>query len=422
MFKFIHAADIHLDSPLHKLDAYEGAPVHQIRQATRAAFENLVNLAMNQQVSFVLISGDLYDGDWKDYNTGLYFVSQMCRLRDANIPVFIIAGNHDAASKITKNLKLPDGVTIFSSNSPETFQMKHPGVAVHGQSFASPAVTKDLSADYPPAQPGCFNIGMLHTCASGKEGHAPYAPCTLDGLTSKGYDYWALGHIHKREILKENPVIVFPGNIQGRHIRETGAKGCLLVTVDDNGKTVTDFMPLDVIRWFELPVDASGADNGYDVIERFNKGLKALIDQNTGMPLVVRVILSGDTIAHNDLVSGRERWKNEIRATAADISNDNVWVEKIKIHSKLPAPDTFPETADGPIRELEAIIDELRNHPENLILLAKEELSSLEVKLPPELRENDDPLLLSDPEWLSGLLEQVNPMLMKRLMQKGTPE
>ena len=116
MFKFLHAADIHLDSPLHKLDHYEGAPVEEIRQATRRAFENLINLAIVEKVAFVLLTGDLYDGDWKDYNTGLYFASQMSKLREAGIPVYIIAGNHDAASKITKTLKLPEGIKIFSAD------------------------------------------------------------------------------------------------------------------------------------------------------------------------------------------------------------------------------------------------------------------------------------------------------------------
>lgn len=252
MFKFIHAADIHLDSPLHKLDYYEGAPVNEIRQATRGAFENLVYLAISEGVAFILLVGDLYDGDWKDYNTGLYFVSQMRKLREAQIPVFIIAGNHDAASKITKNLRLPDGVEIFPSQAPKTIQMDNPDVAIHGQSFSSPSIKKDLSANYPSAIPGCFNIGMLHTCATGKEGHEPYAPCTIDGLTSKGYDYWALGHVHNRGILKDDPLIVFPGNIQGRHIRETGPKGCMLVSVEDDGMPALEFKPLDVIRWFIL--------------------------------------------------------------------------------------------------------------------------------------------------------------------------
>jgi len=103
MFTFLHAADIHLDSPLLKLEHYDGAPVEDLRQATRRALENLVELAVVESVDFVLIAGDLYDGDWKDYNTGLYFVSQMTRLREAGIPVYIIAGNHDAAIRVLQN-------------------------------------------------------------------------------------------------------------------------------------------------------------------------------------------------------------------------------------------------------------------------------------------------------------------------------
>ncbi len=422
MFKFIHAADIHLDSPLHKLDSYEGAPVQLIRQASRAAFEKLVNLAIDHQVSFILLCGDLYDGDWKDYNTGLYFLSQMRKLRDANITVFIIAGNHDAASKITKFLKLPQGITVFSAKEPQTIKLPDLDVAVHGQSFAMPAVTKDLSAAYPDAHPGCFNVGMLHTCVTGKEGHAPYAPCTIDGLIAKGYDYWALGHVHKFEILKKNPLIVFPGNIQGRHIRETGAKGCLLVTVDDNGKPETDFIALDIIRWFALSVDATGTDSVYEVIDRFKTQLSDLINENPEVPLVVRVVVTGKTIAHNDLVSGMERWKNEIRATASDISQENVWVEKIKIHTTTPVSDTQFETADGPINELADYIDELHAEPEKLRSLISEELSALEVKLPLELKKGDEPLLLSDPRWLSDLLEHVKPLLMERLMKMDGSE
>lgn len=418
MFKFIHAADIHLDSPLHKLDLYEGAPVQMIRQATRAAFENLVTLAIDQQAAFVLISGDLYDGDWKDYNTGLYLISQMRRLRDAGISVFVIAGNHDAASRITKSLKLPEGVTILSSRTPETIMLTDLQVAIHGQSFASPAITRDLSADYPPPCGGFYNIGMLHTGVSGKEGHAPYAPCTIDGLVSKGYDYWALGHVHKREVLTENPVIVFPGNIQGRHIRETGAKGCLLVTVSDSGATRSEFVATDVVRWFTLPVDVSEAENGYEIIAHFTDGLKDLISQNPGIPLVVRTVFSGAAPAHNEFISDPDRWKNEIRAAAADISSETVWIEKIKINTRVPETDILIP-ADGPVRELTEIIAQLRKNPEDLCRMAAAELSALAGKLPPELFSEDDPLPIDDPEWLAMILDQIHPLLIQRLIKKG---
>jgi len=256
MLRFIHAADIHLDSPLLKLEQYEGAPIEALRGATRQALQNLTQLAISESVDFVLISGDLYDGDWKDYNTGLYFIKQMAKLKDAKIKVFIVAGNHDAGSKMSKTLRLPDNVLMFPSDKPDTVRLENLGVAIHGQSFSTPAVKKDLSSAYPYAISGFFNIGMLHTGATGLEGHEPYAPCTIEGLKAKGYDYWALGHVHKRTILSENPMIVFPGNIQGRHILESGAKGCMLVSADDSVNM--EFRPLDVIRWETVRIDSNG--------------------------------------------------------------------------------------------------------------------------------------------------------------------
>jgi exonuclease SbcD len=169
MLKFIHAADIHLDSPLKGLEDYEGAPVEEIRAATRRALENLVKLAIEEQVDFVLIAGDVYDGDCTDYNTGLFFTGQLVQLREAGIPVYLIAGNHDAANKMSRSLKLPDNTRMLSHEEPETVLLEELRVAIHGQSFASQAVTDDLSQGYPEARKGMFNIGMLHTSATGRE-------------------------------------------------------------------------------------------------------------------------------------------------------------------------------------------------------------------------------------------------------------
>src|SRR5262249_13962811 len=175
---FLHAADIHLDSPLRGLEQYEHAPAERIRGATRRAFERLIDLALERRVDFVLIAGDLYDGDWRDYNTGLYLARQLGRLRDAAIPVFVIAGNHDAANKMTRVLRLPGNVQLLSPAAPQTIRLDDLEVAIHGQSFAREAVTDNLVAGYPAAIPGWVNIGLLHTGLTGLEGHAPYAPCT----------------------------------------------------------------------------------------------------------------------------------------------------------------------------------------------------------------------------------------------------
>lgn len=418
MFSFLHAADIHLDSPLHKLDYYEGAPIEALRQATRRAFENLVELAITESVAFVLIAGDLYDGDWKDYNTGLYFISQMSKLREANIPVYIIAGNHDAASKITKTLRLPDNVTLFPEDQPATSRINELNVAIHGQSFATPAVKKDLSVQYPPPLPGCFNIGLLHTCATGREGHEPYAPCNIKGLQLKGYDYWALGHVHQYEILLDDPPILFSGNIQGRHIRETGPKGCLFVTVDDDERTNIEFKSLDVIRWVKIAADVSQIETGYEIIDLFGDHLEKVMEQNKDLPLIVRVEIYGSPQAHDELAGDPEKWTNEVRSAAIDISGGRVWIEKVKILTNSSPDIQSLSTTTGPVPELLGYIDEIRSDPEHLMALGKV-LDELKKKLPREFKESVEGVNLDDPEWIRRMLDQVRPMLLNQLLKKG---
>ncbi|MDY6880262.1 MAG: DNA repair exonuclease [Desulfatiglans sp.] len=421
MFRFLHAADIHLDSPLHKLEGYEGAPVDELRQATRRAFENLVETAIREPVAFVLISGDLYDGDWRDYNTGLYFVSQMNRLKGAGIPVYLVSGNHDAASKISKALRLPENVHLFPSKEPATHTIEELGVAVHGRSFATPAVKEDLSIQYPSALRGYFNIGMLHTCATGHEGHEPYAPCTLEGLQSKGYDYWALGHVHQHQILADDPPVLFPGNTQGRHIRETGPKGCVIVSVEENGRTNWEFRPLDVIRWVLIHMDVSNAHTGYEVVDLFHDHLEKALHKNQGLPLVTRVVIKGNTDAHPELASHLEQWTNEIRSVAADMSGASVWVEKVKFSTSPPLSHKDRVLSDGAIGELVHLFEELRLNPDCLHDLALE-LEDLGRKMPTELKEDPEGILLNDPDWLESILDQVQPMLLERLIRKRDPE
>lgn len=417
MFSFIHTADIHLDSPMHKLDAYDGAPVEQFRLSTRRALENVVGLAIAQKVAFVLISGDLYDGDWKDYNTGLYFILQMNRLRDAGIPVFIVAGNHDAASSITRSLRMPDNVVVFAAGRAETRLMNDPPVAIHGQSFASPAEKKDLSRDYPEPRPGRFNIGMLHTSATGRPGHESYAPCTQAGLREKGYHYWALGHVHQYEVLCDDPCIVFPGNTQGRHIREAGPKGCLLVTVNDNMGVSLDFTPTDAVRWVPVIVDACGATDPYDVVGDFAGRLESLMSAHNGMPLAVRVDVTGEAEAAADLTADPERWIGEIRAAAMEAGGGRVWVEKVRFYCRLPSDIEQPPSG-GAMETLLALFDELACDTEAREELAGE-LADLYRKLPRELKEGPDGIRCDDPDWIGELLEQVRPELVGRLMRKG---
>ena len=416
MFKFIHTADIHLDSPLRGLQRYEGAPVEEIRQATRRALENPVELAIDQSVAFVLIAGDLYDGDWKEFRTGLFFVTQMARLREASIPVLIVAGNHDAANKMTRKLPLPENVTVLSHRKPETIRIEPCDVAIHGQGFAKAAVLDNLACQYPVADPGLFNIGLLHTSATGREGHEPYAPCTLDDLRGRGYDYWALGHIHKAEVVCQDPPVVFPGNVQGRSVRETGAKGCVLVTVDDDHRADIQPQAIDVFRWEICRISAADIRTGEDLLDRIRDRFSQLSQSAEGRSVAVRVEIAGDCPAHRNLAAEPQRWTNEIRAVAQDVGG-GVWVEKVALATSLPPQSQGIDALDGPVGDLVRYVEEIRSMPDKLAALAGE-LADLRDKLPAELKEGPDALGLDRPEKIGEMLEQVEPLLVQQLLRR----
>ena len=391
---FIHAADIHLDSPLKGLERYENAPVERIRGAARRAFTRLIDFAIEKTVDFVLISGDLYDGDWRDYNTGLYLVRQLGRLRDAKILVFVIAGNHDAANKMTRALRLPGNVRFLDHERPETIRLEELGVAIHGQSFAKAAVMENLAAGYPPPVSGYTNIGLLHTGMGGVDGHERYAPCTLDELRLRGYDYWALGHIHARQILCHEPMVVFAGNVQGRHIRETGPKGCLLVTIHADQCIEAVFQRLDHVRWERGAVDTSGLEAESEILGRvadmFDRLLASEPDPD-GM-LAVRVTMSGASPFHRRLHADPDRFVAEIRSLATECGGDRLWIEKVEFQTRPPSAATIPE---GPFEDLLDAIELLGADPAAMGSVV-DELAELKRKLPAELIHDPDSPRLDD--------------------------
>lgn len=413
--RIVHAADIHLDSPLHGLERYEGAPVDALRGATRRALENLVVLCEEEGAQILLIAGDLYDGDWQDYGTGLFFARQMSRLRDAGVQVFVVRGNHDAQSRITRSLKLPDNVVTFGSAAAETRVLDDLGIALHGRSYAQRDTKEDLSATYPSPVPGLLNVGLLHTSTTGRPPHHPYAPCAPSDLAAKGYHYWALGHVHAREILSERPWIVFPGNLQGRHARETGPKGCTLVTADGTDVRSVEHRALDVVRWIDLAVDVAGCATETDALERFEHALRRDALTAAHDVCAVRVRLRGATRAHGALHRKREGWQADARSFATGVSSGRVWLEKI-LFETTPAADVAALAArGGVIGELVAEIDAIRTSPGRLAELAGS-LKDLRGRLPVAARDGDDPLQL-DADFVRALLADVESTLLPRLVE-----
>jgi DNA repair exonuclease SbcCD nuclease subunit len=398
-----------LDSPLSGLSKYEGAPVEQIRGATRRALENLVKLCLAESAELLVIAGDLYDGDWRDYSTGLFFSKQMSALRAGNVQVVWIRGNHDAASKLTAHLHLPDNVRELSHKRPESFLLERMGVAVHGQGFETRDVTSDLSLRYPEPKRSLFNVGLLHTALEGRAGHASYAPCRLSALVDRGYDYFALGHVHTREVLSEQPWIVFPGNLQGRHAREPGAKGATLVTVESEQVRAVEHRALDEVRWHVAEVDVASERTLDGVLERVREELNAAVAASEGRLAAVRVRIHGASAAHELLALRSERVVEEVRALTLDLSGE-AWLEKVELATR-------PLAQRIPLREREDAIGELLRglshltHDDAALLELAGELAELKRKLPPELREGPDAIDLESPDALRHLLSEVEATL-----------
>lgn len=416
MFRFIHTADIHLDSPLRGLETYDDAPIEEIRAATRRAFENLIDLAIEEEVAFVLIAGDLYDGDWKDYNTGLFFARQMGRLDKAGIKAFIVSGNHDAASNTTKAMPLPANVTLFSNKKPQSVILDDIGVICHGQSYSNKTVMENLAANYPQNETGYFNIGVLHTSLIGREGHENYAPCSLDELKSKGYDYWALGHIHKREVVCEDPLVIFAGNIQGRHIKEIGPKGATLVTVDNGRISELEERELDVLRWAVCQVELSGCETPESVNNAVRQVLELAHDNAAGRSLGARLVLTGKCPVHAQLLERTAQWTDEFRGIAASLGD--VWLEKVKFQTRraVSLDDIIGE--DTAIAGLIRSIQKLDFDGDSIMELVPE-LATLKNRLPAEIHTSDDPFLDTSPERIVELRTEVQEMLISKLLQHG---
>lgn len=420
MFKFIHTADIHLDSPLRGLSQYEGAPVDLLRNATRLAFSKLIDMALEEEVAFIVIAGDLYDGDWRDFNTGLFFVSEMNRLRRNNIRCFLLYGNHDAESQLTKNLPLPDNVSVFGTRKSQTFNLDDIHVALHGHSFKQRDTVDNLAADYPEPVSDAFNIGVLHTGLGGYAAHAKYAPCTLDQLKFKGYDYWALGHIHKQEVLHENPHIIFSGNLQGRHIREQGAKGAVLVTVGENTITDMEWIYPDCVRWTQLEIDLTTHNSHEEALRISKEAMQKAIDQEADRrTLVIRLILNNISpeLCHS-IMLGEAYFRAELQSLATGSHGEALWIEKIKFK-------VFSKTAAQPLKnhqdavyELQGLLAEAPKDPA-LIHKINKDLGVLLSRLPLEIRSNSDlEFLLNLKEKKTGkLVEEVTPFLLSFLRE-----
>ncbi|MGD0434779.1 MAG: DNA repair exonuclease, partial [Acetobacteraceae bacterium] len=298
-YRFVHAADIHLDSPLKSLALRDPELAELIGNATRRAFVGLVDLCLTEQVDALLLAGDLYDGDQTSMKTARFLADQVRRLHAARVQVFVIRGNHDALSRITKELTFPDSVTVFGGRAGAIEVARASTdfpVTIHGLSFAQPHAPDSLLDRFRPPAQGAVNIALMHTSLAGAPGHDNYAPCSIADLAASGFDYWALGHIHKRSVVvQDRCTIVMPGMPQGRDIGESGAKSVTLVTIADDRSIHVEERFTSVAQFGSVPIDLTGIELWEDMIEAVTKNLNLARDHTKSEHLVARLHFSGRT-------------------------------------------------------------------------------------------------------------------------------
>jgi len=422
--KFIHVADVHLDSPLRGLEEYEGAPVERLRLATRRALENVVQLCLDEQVDFLLIAGDLFDTDCRDFNAALWAAKQMRILNNVGIQVYMILGNHDSREEMTRQAPWPDNVQLFDHKQPHSLDHPTLPVTFHGMSYPKREVLQNLVPDYPTAVPGRFNIGLLHCNAGGNANHDSYAPCTVAELVAKQYDYWALGHVHDYQLLHEHPHVVYSGNTQGRHAREVGHKGCVLVTIENGQVQPLEFRQTDVLRWFRAPIILEVDDDIDVLLDHTRSALTSIVAQSDKRLAAVRLEYSGQCQVHRKLSRqlDRDDVVAQIRGLGQDFGDD-VWIEKVKFNTRLPLDVAALRQGQDLVGELLREIEGIGLDPARLLKMHEETLKALDAKVGRQLAKhaantkNAEQIELDDPVRLGAWLRDAEDLLLRHLIE-----
>ena len=349
-FRFIHTADIHLDSPLRSLSLRDPDLAGLIGDATRQALVAIVDLCLEEQVDALIVAGDLYDGDQTSMKTARFLATQMQRLHEANISVYKIRGNHDALSRITQELVLPPSVKIFGARA-EAIELPHNGsnIVIHGLSFAKPQAPDSLLPKYKPPLPDAVNIGIMHTSLAGASGHDPYGPCNVAELHSSGFDYWALGHIHQHSQHAGQRAVIMPGMPQGRDINEAGEKTVSLVTIGDDRSIFIEERLTSIAQFERLTIDVTNAVDWRDVVGAIETGLSEKRHGTPSEHLVGRLKLVGNTPLAWQLRRDADLLLAEAEQRAQGIGK--TWIEKIDLAIQ-PMDGTQTASIADPLVEL----------------------------------------------------------------------
>ena len=366
--KFVHAADLHLDSPFSGIrSAAPDYVAEALCRATFVAYENIIKLCIEEQVDALLIAGDVYDGADRSLRAQLRFVDGLRRLDEAGIRSFVCHGNHDPLDGWEARLDLPAGCIRFGAEVREEaiFPNDPDRAVVYGMSYPHREVHENLALRFRELPRSHFNIGLLHANVGANTDHNAYAPCSLADLANSPMDYWALGHVHTRQVLRqEHPAVVYPGNPQGRSPDETGARGVYLVEVDDYGTPNLDFRPVDLVRWESLQVAITELESGQELLDAMDSAIRACTDPAGGRAVVLRLTLSGRGTLHQELC--RPDVVDQIRERLNETYEGNtpwLWCERIQLDTTSPVDrEQVAQREDFP-GYLVRIAEELRKDP-----------------------------------------------------------
>jgi DNA repair protein SbcD/Mre11 len=333
--KIVHAADLHIDSPFRGLDTPRDAVSTAFHEATRRAFSNLIDLCLQSEAAVLLLAGDIFDGDCRDAGTGEFFLAELDRLREVGTRAVLVCGNHDAECAVMRDLSMPEHLHCLAARRPETLIFDELGVAVHGQSYWTTEVWENLAHQYPARLPDLLNLGLLHTNAIGYVDDPLYAPCTVDELVAKDYDYWALGHLHTPQVLHADPWVVYPGNLQARYMEEAGPKGCVVIECQGQRIQSVEQVPLDVVRWVPIQVQAGAHDGPEEVAARVQAALQQARTEAQERPVVARVV-----VEHNGAEQASRFDRSVFERSVRDLVRgmEHLWIEQVLVRDGARTP------------------------------------------------------------------------------------
>ena len=372
-FRFVHSADLHLDSPFKGKS--EDMPDHlrsSLIDATFSSYKNIIDLCVASEVDAFIVAGDIYDGADRSFKAQKEFIDGLRELSDRGISSFVAHGNHDPLDGWQSKLEYPAKYHQFTSQaeSRPLFPDRQSEVVIHGVSYQKRETKENLVPQFHELETGEFNIGVLHANVGNNTDHDPYAPCSITDLVETGFDYWALGHVHTRQILRDSaPTIVYPGNSQSRHINETDAKGALLVTVNEYKNVEIEFHATDVIRWARLSIETSDIQDLTELQDILVDRCQQLLQDSDGRAVMTRIELVGSTDIHKELVRIEDDGDDYLRAQLNEHFQNQtpfLWCEKLRIATRQPYDRTAIVAGSDFSSEVLKVLDELRDNNSDL--------------------------------------------------------